>query len=223
MVLWVQQTTCSSAGHAGNRCEPHRGASADSRPHDPTSRSDLHEGRRTPGSDATCLTCGPDRRQLLGQHGTLRSVAPSRWREHGARTLFTRMPARPVPQPASKVDAAPPRYPYERIALALRTAIDAGMFARSRRVRPAGKGAGAAADVAVATAQRAVSQLHSWGYVDVQPRRGVRVIEQSRPAHPKASRPLGSRSTWRSGCLASSTAGLPSRPIIRTPGSCGSR
>lgn len=95
--------------------------------------------------------------------------------QRASATLFSRMPSRP------QVDATPdvsagfePSHPYEVVAVELRQQIDAGRWPAGEHLPPI-KDLARGHDVAMSTAQRAVKLLASWGYVDVQPGRGVRV------------------------------------------------
>ncbi len=73
-----------------------------------------------------------------------------------------------------------PRNPYERMAVVLRSRIDAGTIAAGEQL-PTGKQLGVEFGVATATAQRAVTLLQSWGLVEVS--RGRRPVVMGWP-HP---------------------------------------
>lgn len=95
--------------------------------------------------------------------------------QRASTALFSRMPARPAPAAQAVAPAAPPRYPYERVAAALQEAIEAGVFPLGGLL-PAVKELAASHGVSAGTAQRAVELLKRWGYVKVTAGVGARVV-----------------------------------------------
>lgn len=95
--------------------------------------------------------------------------------QRASTALFARMPTRPVPAVRAVSPIAPPRYPYEQVATALREAIEAGVLSPADLL-PTVKELGATHGVSTGTAQRAVALLGRWGFVEVTAGRGARVV-----------------------------------------------
>ncbi|MGD9529877.1 MAG: tyrosine-type recombinase/integrase [Dehalococcoidia bacterium] len=102
--------------------------------------------------------------------------------QRAAQGLAERLPARPAPViddiERAKTD---PRSPYERVAVELLSRIEACAIRPGDQL-PTGKQLGAEFGVATATAQRAVTLLHTWGLVDVSRGRRAVVRALQRPA-----------------------------------------
>jgi integrase len=130
------------------------------------------------------ITAGVDIRTVAGRlgHGgggttTLRVYTAwvSESDQRASTALFSRMPARPAPAAQAVAPTDVPRYPYEQVAAALREAIEAGVFPLGDLL-PTVKDLGTTHGVSAGTAQRAVSLLKRWGYVEVSAGLGARVV-----------------------------------------------
>ncbi|ANY06391.1 tyrosine-type recombinase/integrase [Pseudonocardia sp. HH130630-07] len=132
------------------------------------------------------IAAGVDPRTVAGRlgHGgggttTLRVY--SAWVEEAdqraSASLYARLPQRPPVTEAvpTAPDAFVPRHPFERLAVELRTEIDNGRWAPGQTLPPF-KGIAAACGGSAATVQRAVKLLAEWGYVEVVPGHGARVL-----------------------------------------------
>jgi integrase len=150
-------------------------------------RTSLHKLRHYSATEL--IAAGVDIRTVAGRlgHGgggttTLRVYAAwvSESDQRAAGSLFARMPVRPeesTRRPA-RGDRAP--YPYEVIAEMLRGVIASGALPVGAFL-PTLKAIAADRAVAIGTAHRAVSLLVGWGFAEVVPGRGVRVLTD-RPA-----------------------------------------
>lgn len=129
------------------------------------------------------IAAGVDVRTVAGRLGhsgggttTLRVYAAwvAEADQRAAAGLGARLPSRPSPEPDGMERVfTRPRTPYERIAVALRAAILDGTYLPGAPL-PTGKQLAATHGVATATAQRAVTLLRTWGFVEVS--RGQRAI-----------------------------------------------
>ena len=133
------------------------------------------------------ITAGVDVRTIAGRlgHGgggttTLRVYAAwlSESDQRAANSLFSRMPARPEGESAAVVTPrVVPRSPYEQIGAELRDAIEAGELVPGNPI-PTVAELAKRHSVSVATAQRGVALLKSWGLVDVARGQRARVARR---------------------------------------------
>ncbi|WP_245585709.1 tyrosine-type recombinase/integrase [Pseudonocardia asaccharolytica] len=145
-------------------------------------QTSIHKPRHYSATEL--IAAGVDVRTVAGRlgHGgggttTLRVYAAwvSESDQRAAAGLFSRMPARPANGARAEQTITEPRHPYEAVAAALRREMEAGSVTVGEQL-PAIKNLAEAHGVSAATAQRAVSLLQTWGYVEVLPGRGVRVL-----------------------------------------------
>lgn len=94
--------------------------------------------------------------------------------QRASSTLFSRMPVRSTAPSRIRPDSAAV-HPYEVVAHALLKEIDPGERAIGELL-PSLPDLAGQCGVSVSTAQRAVKQLESWGYVQVMAGRGARVL-----------------------------------------------
>jgi len=135
------------------------------------------------------IAAGVDVRTVAGRlgHGgggttTLRTYAAwvSESDQRAASNLATRLPTRPESAVLPPVDEADSNAPYLTIANAIRNAIERGGI-RSGNLLPGVKQIAERYGVSVGTAHRAVSVLVNGGHVEVQRRRGIRVLDVDAP------------------------------------------
>jgi integrase len=136
------------------------------------------------------IAAGVDVRTVAGRlgHGgggttTLRTYAAwvSESDQRAATNLATRMPTRPEAAVLPPVDETDSGAPYLLIAAAIRNAIECGSIRRGSLL-PGIKQIAARYGVSVGTAHRAVSVLVGDDHLEVQPRRGIRVLGVDAPA-----------------------------------------
>lgn len=132
------------------------------------------------------IAAGVDPRTVAGRlgHGgggttTLRvySAFVEEADQRASASLFARLPQRPAA--ATPVRTAPDgfmaKYPYERLAVEVKAEIDAGEWV-SGQALPSLKEIAFARGRSTATVQRAVKMLAEWGYVQVTPGRGAKIL-----------------------------------------------
>ncbi|WP_433291504.1 tyrosine-type recombinase/integrase [Pseudonocardia sp. CA-142604] len=145
-------------------------------------RTTIHKLRHYSATEL--ITAGVDVRTVAGRlgHGgsgttTLRVYTAwvSESDQRASTRLFARMPVRPALAPADTPPPAfVPRYPYEVVAVALRSGIDAGAWPAGNFLPPI-KELASQRNLSAATMQRAVKLLERWGYVRTIPGSGVQV------------------------------------------------
>ncbi|NMH97962.1 site-specific integrase [Pseudonocardia acidicola] len=158
-------------------------------------RTSIHKLRHYSATEL--IAAGVDVRTVAGRlgHGgggttTLRTYAAwvSESDQRAATSLFARMPARPAAVVLPRLDGDGTGPPYQRIAAALRSAIEAGVI-QAGSFLPGVKAIAGEYAVSVGTAHRAVSKLTASGHVVVVPGRGVRVTALDMPEPSSAPPP----------------------------------
>jgi integrase len=153
-------------------------------------RTSIHKLRHYSATEL--IAAGVDVRTVAGRlgHGgggttTLRTYAAwvSESDQRASTSLFARLPTLPAADSAPGGPHGPPRYPYERVAVAMCALIKTGALEVGALV-PSLKQLAREHKVAVGTAQRAMTLLNAWGYVDVRPGRRARVISGAPDSQP---------------------------------------